>query len=132
MVPCDGSIGCLPAVDTSYAVRVFTGPTRDESVLPAKGVDSGGGSGYARTMTQVLVHVPEATPVALGLSAERMGDALLLAAAVRWFESGKLSSGAAAELAGLPKPVFLERLKDFDVPAFCQTGAELQQEFADA
>jgi len=83
-------------------------------------------------MTQVLVQIPEATPVALGVSPERLGDALLLAAAVQWFESGKLSSGAAAELAGLSKPAFMERLKDFGVPAFRQTGDELREECANA
>jgi predicted HTH domain antitoxin len=83
-------------------------------------------------MTQVLVQIPEATPVALGLNPERLGEALLLAAAVQWFESGKLSSGAAADLAGLSKPYFLERLKDFGVPAFRQTGDELREELANA
>lgn len=83
-------------------------------------------------MTQVLVQIPEATPVALGLSPERIGGALVLAAAVQWFESGKLSSGAAAELAGLTKPVFMERLKDFGVPAFRQSEDELREECANA
>jgi predicted HTH domain antitoxin len=83
-------------------------------------------------MTQVMVQIPEATPVALGLNPERVGEALLLAAAVQWYESGRLSSGAAAELAGMPKPVFLERLKDFGVPTFRQSEEELREEFANA
>ena len=83
-------------------------------------------------MTQVIVRIPEAMPVALGLNPERVGDALLLAAAVQWYESGRLSSGAAAELAGLPKPVFLERLKDFGVPVFRQSKEELLEECANA
>lgn len=83
-------------------------------------------------MTQVLVQIPEAMPVALGLNPERIGEALLLAAAVQWFESGRLSSGAAAELAGMPKPVFLERLKDFGVPTFRQTEEQLREELANA
>ena len=83
-------------------------------------------------MTQVLIQIPEATSVALGLSPDRLGNALVLAAAVQWFESGKLSSGAAADLAGLPKPVFLERLKDFGVPAFRQTDDELLEELDNA
>jgi predicted HTH domain antitoxin len=83
-------------------------------------------------MTQVMVQIPEATPVALGLNPERVGEALLLAASVQWYESGRLSSGAAAELAGMPKPVFLERLKDFGVPTFRQTEEELREEFANA
>lgn len=83
-------------------------------------------------MTQIIVRIPEATPVALGINPERVGEALLLAAAVQWYESGRLSSGAAAELAGLPKPVFVERLKDFGVPAFRQSEEELREEFANA
>lgn len=83
-------------------------------------------------MTQIMVRIPDATPVALGLNPERVGEALLLAAAVQWHESGRLSSGAAAELAGLPKPVFLQRLKDFGVPTFRQSEEELREEFANA
>lgn len=83
-------------------------------------------------MIQVLIQIPEAMPVALGVDPEQVGEALVLAAAVQWYESGRLSSGAAAELAGMPKPLFLERLKDFGVPAFRQTEAELLEEFENA
>jgi predicted HTH domain antitoxin len=83
-------------------------------------------------MTKVLLEVPEATPIALGLSPTRLGDALLLAAAVQWFDCGRLSCGAAAELAKMPKPVFLERLKEFGVPSFRQSDEELREEFANA
>jgi len=83
-------------------------------------------------VTQVLIQIPEATPVALGLSPERLSEALLLAAAVQWFGSGRLSSGAAAALAGLSKPEFMERLKDFGVPAFRQTPSELREEYENA
>ena len=83
-------------------------------------------------MTQVMVQVPEATPLALGLDPGRLGEALLLAAAVQWYESGRLSSGAAAELAGIPKPVFLERLRDFGVAAFRQNESELREECGNA
>lgn len=89
-------------------------------------------AGYYPGMTQVMVQIPEAMPLALGLNPERVGEALLLAAAVQWYESGRLSSGAAAELAGLPKPLFLQRLQDFGVPAFRQTGDELSEELANA
>jgi len=83
-------------------------------------------------MTQVYLQIPEATPVALGLDSEKVGDALLLAAAVQWFESGKLSAGAAAELAGISKPAFIERLKDHGAPHFRQNGEELREEISNA
>lgn len=68
----------------------------------------------------------------MGLPLDRVGEELLLAAAMQWFESGRLSSGAAAELAGLSKPAFLTRLKDFGIPAFRQNRSELLDEVANA
>jgi hypothetical protein len=44
------------------------------------------------------------------------------------YEMGLLSTGAAAEFAGIPKPVFLERLADYGVPVFDMTEEELHQE----
>ena len=51
-----------------------------------------------------------------------------LAAAVKLYELGRLSSGAAAQLAGIPRPVFLMRLSDYGVDTSCLTKEELQQE----
>lgn len=87
---------------------------------------------YAVVMTEVVVQIPESTPEALGLDPRQLGDHLLLAAAVQWYESGRLSSGAAAELAGLPKPVFLQRLQEFGVATFRQSRDELREEIANA
>ena len=51
-----------------------------------------------------------------------------LTAAVKLFELGRLSSGAAARLAGVPRVVFLARLADFGVDTFRLTEAQLQRE----
>jgi predicted HTH domain antitoxin len=83
-------------------------------------------------MCQLTLNVPDSTSEALHVPAERLGAELLLAAAVKLHESGRLSSGAAAELAGLPKPIFLERLATFGVPAFRQSAEELRDEAANA
>jgi predicted HTH domain antitoxin len=83
-------------------------------------------------MCQLTLSVPDTTPEALHVPADRLGAELLLAAALKLYEAGRLSSGAAAELAGLPKPVFLERLAAYGVPAFRQSAAELQDETANA
>jgi predicted HTH domain antitoxin len=53
---------------------------------------------------------------------------LLLAAAVKLYEVGELSSGAAARLAGIPRVVFLSRLADFGVETFRLTEQELAEE----
>jgi predicted HTH domain antitoxin len=83
-------------------------------------------------MSTLTLHVPDSTPEALHVPMERLGAELLLAAAVKLHEAGRLSSGAAAELAGVPKPIFLERLADYDVPAFRQGADELRDEVANA
>ncbi len=83
-------------------------------------------------MCRLTLSVPDSTPEALCVPAELLGAELLLEAAMKLYEAGRLSSGAAAELAGMPKPVFLERLAGYGVPAFRQSAAELQDETANA
>ena len=56
------------------------------------------------------------------------GDAselLLQETAMKLLELGRLSSGAAARLAGLSVPVFLARLADYGVAAFRMTEAQV-------
>ena len=53
-------------------------------------------------------------------------------AAVKLFELGRLSSGAAAEFAGIPKPIFLKRLGAYGVATFRQTEDELEEEMRNA
>ncbi len=83
-------------------------------------------------MCQLTLNVPDTTPEALHVPADRLGAELLLAAALKLHEAGRLSIGAAAQLAGVPKPVFLERLAAYGVPAFRQSRAELSEEAANA
>jgi len=47
---------------------------------------------------------------------------------VKLYEMGKLSSGAAASLAGVPRVVFLSRLADYGVTTFRLTKEELKKE----
>jgi predicted HTH domain antitoxin len=50
----------------------------------------------------------------------------------RTFELGRLSSGAAANLAGIPRTVFLTKLADYGVDTFRLTEAELAEDLANA
>ena len=49
---------------------------------------------------------------------DEMASELRLAAAMKLYELGKLSAGAAATLAGIPKPLFLTKLADYGVDSF--------------
>lgn len=76
-------------------------------------------------MGNVAFEVPEETLLALKLDAASAPSALRFAAAVKLFELGRLSSGAAAGLAGISRVAFLERLGELGASALRQTEAEL-------
>ncbi len=83
-------------------------------------------------MCELTMTIPDHSLLALNLGPDQVGDELRLAAAIKLYEVGRLSSGAAAELAGVPKPVFLQRLGDYGVPTFRQTEDELRKEIRNA
>lgn len=53
------------------------------------------------------LEIPNDLALALKVTPDQLRAELLVAAAVKLFELGRLSSGTAARLAGIPVPVFL-------------------------
>ena len=83
-------------------------------------------------MSQIVLEIPEDSLLAMRVSAERLGEELRMAAAVKLFEVGRLSSGPAARLAGVPRPLFLTKLGDYGVPNFSLTEEELRRDLENA
>ena len=70
--------------------------------------------------------------LALECSPEQFNEEAKLLVAVKLYELGRLSSGAAAKLADIPKPLFLTKLADYGVDTFHLTEEDLQQDLASA
>jgi predicted HTH domain antitoxin len=69
--------------------------------------------------------------LALKVKPEQVASEIRLAAAVKLYELGRISSGAAAKLAGVPRTLFLTKLMDYGdygMDTFKLTEQELQQE----
>ena len=64
----------------------------------------------------------------LRMSPSETAIALRMAAAVKLYELRKLSSGAAAALAGVPRVVFLAKLADYGVDTFDLNEGQLAKE----
>jgi predicted HTH domain antitoxin len=79
-------------------------------------------------MSEITLSISEESLSALHVPAEQAADELRMLAAVKLFEMKRLSSGAAARLAGVPRVVFLQRLGDYGIPVLDLTEEELRRE----
>ena len=83
-------------------------------------------------MSQVTFSIPDEILLALKATPDALASRIRFAASVKLYEMGELSSGAAAQLAGVPKPYFLSHLTDYAVNTFDLSEEELIRDFKSA
>jgi len=79
-------------------------------------------------MSQLILDVPDDSLLSLKWSDEAAAAEIRLAASMKLYELGRLSSGAAARLAGIPKTLFLNKLSDYGIDTFRLTEDDLERQ----
>ena len=79
---------------------------------------------------QIVIDIPEKVLLAEKTDEVSFARELRLLAAVKLFELGRLSSGRAAELAGIPRVEFLLTLERYKVFPFAAELRDLEQSYA--
>jgi predicted HTH domain antitoxin len=76
----------------------------------------------------LTIHVPHSVLTMLNRTPAELGRDLRLYAALMLFQLGKLSAGAAAEMAGMPKVMLLDLCGEYGIPVSQMTADELRHE----
>lgn len=118
---CQSVRGALPT-GCECAIILPGGIVRDPATRKA-------GDVMEETLT---IHLPGEIRQMLNRTPEELARDVRLYSALMLFRLGKLSSGAAAEMAGLPRVAFLDLCAEYDIPVTQITGEDLRRELASA
>lgn len=84
------------------------------------------------SMQTLTLHIPDEVAFSLKGSPEHLSERISQMAAVKLYELGQLSSGRAAQLAGVSRVEFLQTLGRFGVSPFRLSAEELDEDIAHA
>jgi len=76
-------------------------------------------------MSTITIECPDSVLRSLHETSERFAEDIRILAAVKLYELGRLSSGCAAELAGMPRVMFFHTLAEYGVRLYAGSPAEL-------
>ncbi|MCZ6636033.1 MAG: UPF0175 family protein [bacterium] len=79
-------------------------------------------------MKSITLELPDRPLGDVEMTDAQLTEEFRMLAAVKLYELGRVSSGRAAELAGLPRVAFLDRLGRYNVSPFQITPEELKAE----
>lgn len=83
-------------------------------------------------MHTIQIELPDEILFSLKETPEGVSRVIRMAAAAKLYELGKLSSGRAAELAGIPRVSFLQALAQYGVSIFEYSGEDIAQDMRNA
>jgi predicted HTH domain antitoxin len=83
-------------------------------------------------MSTIQFEIPDEILISLKETPDRLSKELCLFGAIKLFEMGRLSSGRAAQLAGLSRIEFLNTIGQYQVSPFVMPIGELEQDVLNA
>lgn len=83
-------------------------------------------------MEKIVLEIPDEVLISLKETPSELSRDIQMLAAVKFYQMGRLSSGRAAQLAGVSRISFLQSLARYGVPIFELTQAELKRDFENA
>lgn len=83
-------------------------------------------------MPTLTIELPEDVFSALQADKRELGRQMRIAAAIKWYEMGRVSQNKGAEIAGLSRPEFIDVLSKSSVSPLQITPESLHEELEDA
>jgi len=83
-------------------------------------------------MEKIVLEIPDEVLISLKVTPIELSRDIRMLAAAKFYQMGKLSSGRAAQLAGIPRISFLQSLAQYGVPIFELTPEELRKDSENA